>query len=496
MNINQRPGLILRGKLFFGLLLLFVVVGGTVASASVGTVTFDFRTFVRYGSPYVFGGCKFPMKAQQDDIYPKLRDSGITFLRADFYFEVIIPASQCASVEDYRKNVNNIQNPDRWNYDHLHWIDSSRKYGFKTFISATYTPTWLSCSGTYKGVPKDWDVWEDIVKKVYSRYKGRVDWVETWNEVEYWGDLTGSPYASKEDYMADNFYHTVKAIRAAGGTIPTGGFAFAWDHTDMLQNILKRLVEKHGRAWTEANFNFYSAHHYGGDAGSVNFHDIYSAFQGAGLNPIRGVFIDEWNYTTDWGRRSGELYNAKAIGYTGKTLANFVKNGVNAAYFCLYPSQALLSDTVYEDGGNTMLAFYSTNGSGGTLLPQSYPFKVLSNRLGLGRGVYSVRAVTDQTVIDACCAVNSKGQKVAFIANYYDQPNQVNIKFKGLPGSRAYITDYNANMWDPSCAAYHVTPINVTNGQASHFIDMPANTCVGFVLATSTNSEPNKIAPE
>jgi hypothetical protein len=489
--MNEYHRLTLKEKLLLVLLFVFCFVDGKAASAAVGTVTFDFNTTVRDGSPYVFGGCKFPMKAQQDDFYPKLKDAGITFLRADFYFEVIIPASKCASLEDYKKNVNGIQNPDKWDYSHLYWIDNSRKYGFKTFISATYTPTWLSCSGTYKGVPKDWNVWEDIVRKVYTRYKGRVDWIETWNEVEYWGDLTGSPYTSKEDYLADNFYHTVKAIREAGGTIPTGGFAFAWDHPDMLQNVLKRLVEKYGKAWTEANFNFYSAHHYGGDVGSVNLRDIYSAFQGAGLNPNKGVFIDEWNYTTDWGRRSGELYNAKAIGYTGKTLANFIKNGVNAAYFSLYPSEAQLSDTIYEDGGTTMLAFYTTNGSSGTPLPQSYPFKILSNRLGLGQGVYSVKAVADQTVIDACCAVNSKGQKVAFIANYYDSSNKVKITFKGLPGNRVYITDYYANTWDPSCAAYHVTPMDVTNGQASHLIDMPANTCVGFVLASSNDSDPN-----
>jgi hypothetical protein len=212
-----------------------------VVCAGTGTVTFDFNTTVRYGSPFVFGGCKYPDKVQQDDFYPKLKESGITFLRADFYFQLIIPTNKCASVADYKNNVNGIQNPDKWEYGHLFWIDSSRKYGFKTFIVTVYTPPWLSCSGNYKGVPKDWSIWEDIVKKVYSRYKMRVDWVETWNEIEYWCDLTGSPYTNKEDFLADHFYHTVKAIREAGGTIPTGGFAFAEDHTEMFKSVLQKL---------------------------------------------------------------------------------------------------------------------------------------------------------------------------------------------------------------------------------------------------------------
>jgi hypothetical protein len=460
-------------------LLAFYLVLASHARADTGTVTFDFNTTVRLGSPYVFGGCKFAMPGQQDKVYPKLKDAGITFLRADFYFQLIIPASKCASVDDYKNNVNGIQNPDNWDYGHLYWIDDSQKYGFKTFITTTYTPTWLSCSGNERGVPRDWDVWEDIVKKVYTRYKSRVDWIETWNEIEYWGDLTGSPYTSKEDYLADNFYHTVKAIREAGGTIPTGGFAFADDSTGMLQDILKILVAKYGRAWTDANFNFYSVHHYNGDPGNINWSDIMGAFQQAGLSPDKGVFVDEWNYTTDWGRRPGELYNAKAIGYVGKSLASFINHGVNAAYYSLYPSDTPVQDM---DGAKTLLAFYTTNADV-TPLPQSYPFKILSNRLGLGKGIYAVKKISDQTVIDACCAINAAGEKVAFIANYHDSPNTVNITIRGLPGNRVKITDFYANTWDPSCNAYKTITNMVVNGQASHVINMPANTCVGLILA-------------
>ena len=387
-----------------------------VACAATGTVTFDYNTTTTTGTPFVFGICKFPMKTEQDDVYPKLKEAGITYLRADFYFEIIIPAGKCASVDDYRNNVNGIQDPNNWNYDHLFWIDSSRSYGMKTLLTATYTPTWLSCSGTYKGVPKDWGIWEDIVGKVYARYKNRVDWVDAWNEIEYWHDLTGSPYTNQEDFLVDYFYHTVKAIRDAGGTMPTGGFGFARDEPEMFQNILAKMVAKYGRDWTDRNFDFYSVHHYGGDSGNINTSGIKAALQKAGLDANKPVFVDEWNYTADWGSHAGELSSAQAIGYVGKSLANFIKNGVNATYFCAYPSQSKLKDTVYEDGKTSMLAFYTANNSVGTLLPQAYPFRILSNRLGLGKGNFMVKGVSDQTVIDACAAVNSGGQKVAFIA--------------------------------------------------------------------------------
>jgi len=479
----------MQERFLFILLLAAYYCSFRTAIAATGAVTFDFGTTVCQGSPFVFGACKFPMKDQQADFYPKLKETGVTFLRADFYFEHIIPTNKCASVSDYRNNVNGIQNPDTWEYRHLYWIDSSRKHGFKTFISATYTPDWLSCSGTYKGAPKDWMVWEDIVKKVYTRYKTRVDWVETWNEAEYFCDLTGSPYTSKEDFLVDDFYHTVKAIRDAGGTIPTGGFAFAYDRTDVFQGILKRLVAKYGKSWTEANLDFYSVHHYGTEPGKVNLQDIRNALHSAGLNPFKGVFVDEWNYTTDWGRGAGELHDAKAIGYVGKSLACFIKCGVNAAYYCVYPVQAPVLDpdlpgvTPFISG----LGFYTTNGNSTTPLPQSYPFKVLSNRLGLGKGIYVVKNVSDQSLIDACCAINSAGQKVAFIANYYDSPNTVNIIFKGLEGRKVNITDYYANAWDPSCNAYSTITKDVSKGLTSHSINMVANTCVGLVIAPATN---------
>jgi hypothetical protein len=452
------------------------------ARADVGTVTLDFGITTGSGTPMLFGGCKFPMQQQAADMYPKLKDAGITFLRADFYFEWIIPASKCPSVEAYRQNVGGIQDPSKWSYDHLFWIDSAKSNGMETFVSATYTPTWLSYSGTYRGVPKDWAIWEDIVGKVYSRYRTKVDWVEPWNEIEYWGDLTGSPYTNREDFLVDYYYHTVHAIRSAGGTIPTGGFAFAYDEPVMFQKVLRKLVAKYGLSWTDKNFNFYSVHHYGSDPGNVDTSGIRAALQAAGLKPNRPIFVDEWNYTTDWGGHANELYGPKAIGYVGKAMTRFIKDGVNAAYFCLYPSQTLLTNTIYEDGGMTTLSFYAASNNVGTLLPQAYPFKILSKWLGLGKGAFVVKDVYNQTVIDSCAVENSEGEKVAFIANYYDYPNQVNITIKGLAAGHVAITEYWAAAWDPADSAYKTVTNSVSNGQTTCFVDMPANTCVGLLI--------------
>jgi hypothetical protein len=451
------------------------------AWAGTGTVTLDYSQTTGFGTPMVFGLCKYPLKAQDDDIYPKLVDAGITYVKADFYFEVIVPPEKCASVEAYKNNVNDIQNPYTWNFNHLYWIDDARHHGLKIFMSATYVPPWLSWSGTFKGVPKDWDVWEDIVRKVLARYRYRVDWIDIWNEIEYWHDLDGSPYNNQEDFLVDYFYHTVRAIRAAGVTVPTGGFAFAYDEPDMFHNVLQKMVAKYGRDWVDRNFNFFSVHHYGNDPGHINRDQIRAAFIDAGLNPNRPIFVDEWNYTTDCCREDGELYNARAIGYVGQTLADFIKCGVNAAYYSAYPRHYVL-----EGGDTTTLAFYTvnTNQTTGTLLPQSSPYKILSHRLGLGQGRFVVKSVSDQTTIDACAAINSDGEKVGFIVNYRDQSNRIKITLKGLTGSRVAITDYYGNTWDPVCPLYKtITKAVNTNGVAIFSVNLQPNTCVGFTLA-------------
>jgi hypothetical protein len=293
--------------------------------------------------------------------------------------------------------------------------------------------------------------------------------------------LAGSPYDNKEDFLVDYYYHTVKAVRDAGGRVPTGGLSFGWDEPGMFGSHLWKLVEIYGQAWTDRNFNFYSVHHYHADPGDINVGDIRAAFWNAGLNGNRLVLVDEWNYTTDWSRGADVLGAVKAIGYAGKSLAKFVKAGVNATYLSAYPRQSLLADTVYEDGGTIGLSFFTATG---TLLPQSYPFKILSNRLGLGREIFSVRGVSHQTVIDACAAMNSVGQKVAFIANDYDSPNTVNVTIKALPASQVAITEYWADSWNPACVAYKTMTKYVARDRSDHVINLLPETCVGLVFAS------------
>ena len=71
----------------------------------------------------------------------------------------------------------------------------------KFIATIGYGPTWLSFNNTSEnGVPKDWSVYEELVQKVYLKYKtyNCVEYIEIWNEpTGHFLDLTGSPYTSR-----------------------------------------------------------------------------------------------------------------------------------------------------------------------------------------------------------------------------------------------------------------------------------------------------------
>lgn len=453
-------------------------------SAATGTLTVNFGTTTLTGTPNVFGGCKAPQQAQQANVYPQLVDAGVTRVRGDYYFEAIIPTSLCSSLADYKNNVNNIQDPSKWSYGHLFYVDAAKSYGLKTLMVADYCPLWLSYSGWQFGVPKDWGVWEDIVKKVYTIYQSKTDWVELWNEPDLSTvDITGSPYSTKEDALVDLMYHTVTAIRSVNSNAKIGGFAFSSYNSTMLQTILSKAIAKYGKSWVDSNFNFISWHQYGIDCGSVSVSSWNSVLSGLGLSTNKDFYVDEWNYTANWQGTYDELHTEKAIGFAGRALSKFINAGVGADYFSLYPYNYPLTNTIHEDGVLTTLSFYTANGSTGTLLPQSYPFRILSNKLGLGKGNYAVKSISNQTVIDACAATNSAGQKVVFISNYYNTSNSVNITLNGLLGSSAAITEYWGTASNNGSNPSVTNNLSISNGAATYTVNMSANSVVGLIIA-------------
>ncbi|MGH7978281.1 MAG: LamG-like jellyroll fold domain-containing protein [Limisphaerales bacterium] len=454
------------------------------ANGTNGTVTVDFNTTTVTGSPYVFGGTGYPLKAQEHDMYPKLLEAGITSIRSHYYLEEVIPSRLCASVDDYENNVNNIRDPANWDYAHLYWMDAAKRHGLRTMMLVDYCPPWLSWSGTEFGVPGDWRVWEDIVRKVYSRYRSKTDWIEIWNEPNYgYLNIKGSPYANREDALVDIWYHTETAIRSVNPKAITGGFALAWEDMTTFQDVLGKAIAKYGTDWVNTNLNFISWHEYSGNPGGPDPQAMRGALAGWGLNPDKPIFVDEWN-RLKWSAPEENPLAAEEIGFVGRALTKFIQSGVAANYFSLYPYSDPLTKTGFEGERrpNRPDSFYTVNPDGrtGKLMLRTSPFRVLSRDLALGGGYYAVKQISDERGVDACAAVNSVGQKVVFIANYSGAPDATSITLKGLRGDRARIVEYWAA--DPDNHACVTNTIAVDKGTGVASVTLNAQTCVGLIV--------------
>ncbi|MCJ7826173.1 hypothetical protein MUP56_00985, partial [Patescibacteria group bacterium] len=179
----------------------------TAFAAQSNTITIDFARQTATGSPLIFGGTEAPNLDHQD-AWELLAAPGVTMIRRGFYIESELPTN--ITLDDYKANKNNVQNSDTWNRT-TNWTnititnqiyENAKKRGIKVMGILSFVPKWLTFSGTDKGVPKDWKVFEDIVQKSYRLHRSNLDMVEIWNEPDSqtFFDPTGSDLSRAEAY--------------------------------------------------------------------------------------------------------------------------------------------------------------------------------------------------------------------------------------------------------------------------------------------------------
>ncbi|HBF38744.1 MAG TPA: hypothetical protein DDW50_15675, partial [Firmicutes bacterium] len=235
------------------------LLSNTWASENNATVYVDYGMTINTETPNLFGICHYPPENRISAVMPLIQNAGFNTIRYDFYYENIIPSSICPSLDYYKANTNNIQDPNSWNWSGLFWLTDAYNRGMRIMAISTYCPTWLSYSGTNTGVPKDWDVYQDIVKKVYQKYKSMITRVEMYNEIDYFLDLTNSPYSSKNVAITDMYYYAASAIRSIDSNAVIGGIAPAYYNE---QQQYEELLSNSRLQPSSNLFNFFTYHSY------------------------------------------------------------------------------------------------------------------------------------------------------------------------------------------------------------------------------------------
>lgn len=360
------------------------ILEGTTAEPTI--ISADFTKITGKGSPLIFGGVHSP-NTNQIDAWNKMEDVGVSFLRQDIYIESALPKN--ITLEDYKLNKNDIQNPENWNKEKINQINliykSAKAHNMKTMAIVSYIPSWLSDSNDTFGVPKDWVVYKDLVKKSYLLHRDYIDYIEIWNEPSHPSflkinnsNMTVTQAYQKMFKVAMEAIKEVDAEKNDGKKVPIGGPAV---HTPLETSFLITLMEDE---YIKNNIGFISYHNYEHlpEPSDKLFKSILTLYNKQHLP----IFISEWNYDALWSHPNPYNTSNLAISYTGSKFIEFLKMGLEGANY--HTMQAV--DTKRPNNGEGTYAFYRWQNNQADLLPQAKTWRLMSKSLGLGKGTSKI----------------------------------------------------------------------------------------------------------
>ncbi len=437
------------------------------------TVSVDFSLSTAKGSPLVFGGSHHP-NINHADAWNKIQNVGVTMIRTDLAMNYMI---RNTTLQDYKSNKNDIQNIKNWNNIDLKKINNvfaeAHSRDMKTIGIMDYAPPWLTHDGSDFGVPTDWEVFEDIVKKTYKYHRNELDYVELWNEANHGHFLrpAGSGMSRAEAYEKI-YYHAAKAIREVdaeandGKIIPLGGPVDpSPNDTALLEPILKNEV-------TRRQVNFISYHNYYTAEPSW---DKYKTLLKQYNMENYPIFITEWNIDGKNEVDDPKKTSVDAIIYTGNKLVDFLKMGLTGANY--YSLQSIKEGSVY-------LGFYKWVNNKAELLPQGKTWMIMSRQMGLGKGESTIYPVlTEDKNLNSIGFINSTNERGVVLVNSSNEARMTSFKLENTRVAHtAKIKVYYASgIYDPAKPIYDGV-IKATNGTIDLVLVIPKESVVGIKL--------------
>lgn len=450
----------------------------TALAAESDTITIDFSRQTAIGSPLIFGGAHAPNPDHQD-AWDLLADAGVTMIRRDFWIENELPKN--ITLEDYKANKNEVQNSDTWDKIKINGTNSlfqdAQKRGMKVMAILSYAPGWLTYSGKQTGVPKDWEVYEDIVKKSYRLHRPYLDMIEIWNEpdIQSFLDPAGSGLSGAEAY-ALIFEHAVKAIKSVdaesndGRKIPILTPAAALpNETEMIEYLLSKP--------TAGYIDGVSVHSYKKNEPSWDKYLTVMKKYGREKLPI---YVTEWNKTGEYIKNNDYVSGEIAIPYTGKKLVQFLKYGIAGANYFSTTYFDPISPTKYTNS----FGFYRRVSSKSELLPQGKTWQLLSKSLALGDGTSRIYATDQPDTVPAVGFTNFKSGKGLAIVNEATVIRTVGVSLKNLklPKNTTAKLFIASGLNDPK-APFCTQDISSDLSDPSFSVSLPPQSVVGIIFA-------------
>ncbi len=440
-------------------------------------IDIDFSRQTSTGSPLIFGGSQMP-EGEWIDAWDKLESVGVTLVRKDIFPENSFPAG--VTLDDYRNNVNNIQDPGNWYLDyverHKNQLHQGKIRGMKVLGIMSFSPAWLNTCNCTLGYPRDLAVYKDIVKKTYKLYRDDLDYVEIWNEPTYETFLKlmpGDP--PRTEAYINMFKAAASGIREVdaemndGMKISIGGLsAHSPYETSMLQAMVNdpEVVQ---------NLDFVTYHNYS-QMQEPGWNNYKTILQGTPLAHAE-MYLSEWNYYYD--DVSPTPYNGgpESVSYTGRKFIEYMKMGMKvAAYHSMYKI-----NTAKPNNGTGSYGFYRWDGTTATLLEQSKTWRLMSKTLGLGNGSSQIYSGQHTPTSQSIGFVNSAGKRGIVFVNQQKNSRKFQVKVRNINPVESATVYQASQTQDGGNSGISVAP-DLEGGVMIWNIAVPALSATGLVL--------------
>ncbi len=375
----------------------------------------DFDQPIATGSPLVFGATQ--PRGLYDANWDTLKAQGVTFARSQANLTRLVP---CDSPEEYYADIDGCADPENWDWQNGVYGDNFAQRAIDRGMAVCFTiknARWNRYPGApddEETMPRDLDVWADIITKIVNHYKGGLTFVEMFNEVDRDPQfhVEGSPYTRKTGYQKA-VYRALAAVKTSRyPETPVGGPASAMIGEEQIEWLLSDdQIRPH--------------------LGCITFHDFDNPeYPREGVQTIKKLMkkygvdlpIVRSSHVPEFNRNQGMPGTLVSV-YEARMLIGALKDGLAAQG---------LWEVQHKSGGDDVRYWFD----GDSTVNVANLYRMMSKTLGLGRGESRVvRSQGDFTEILG--AVNVDGVKIAVIAAV--KANQLTLKFNGVKAPRALI---------------------------------------------------------
>ena len=483
------------------------------------SASINFGSQIGVGSPGVFG-CNDGRFGNQASCVSQHKAAGFGLVRFGQNLANLIPYTYngvAPTVASYRASMANGSHnggpadPTTWWWgpNDAHF-NSYYNAGYTMMVTVGYTPAWLGYtnsanpSGDIHTAATAWDVWQDIMKKCIAHYRGKISYLEIWNEPDGgFLNTNGTSYSSQLAEYMDIYVNTVNAVKASvSPKIPMGGFASCEPYLKNSSNWLPTMLANPTIA---ANFRFLSYHAYQDFPSRTTWNTAaWKTILAKNRKANLPIFITEWNYWLYTSSSKMTMFgaNPNTVAFTGAAMVQAMEEGIQG--LCLYSA---------DDTSNDPTNFTMDNND--IFVPKISAWKLLAEDAGLGSGKFNIYQTNFTNLTNALGAVNASGNNVAVLVNYASPPaggpnigysggvtgdgdipnpqTSVHVTLNNLPYSgtvnagifTACASSNSPNVFTPTV---YKTTLHVNNGTATTTVNMPVNSIVAIVVGGPMNS--------